>query len=124
MEWGLGWSGRWRETSEEAVATIQRSAGGAWTWLVAVTVDRTSRSGSILKAEPAELAYGADMSCRTETGTKDHSQAWGPGSWKDRAEMGKQAVGLGVKSGICFEHEKLLTCFRHPHEDVEWLVDG
>ena len=73
--------------SEEAVATIQRSGGGAWTWLVAVTMDRTSRSGSVLKAGPAGLAFGADVSCRMETGSKDHSQAWGPGSWKDRAPV-------------------------------------
>lgn len=47
------------------------------------------------------------------------------GAWQLEGQGcgGKQAVGLGVRSGICFGTlEKLLTCFRHPHEEVEWPV--
>lgn len=104
------------------MATVQRSGGGAWTWLVAVTVDRTSRSGSVFEGRTC----GACLWGRCELSHRDRNQRPLPSLWRGQLEGqgcgGKQAVGLGVRSGICFEHEKLLTCFRHPHEEVEWPV--
>lgn len=66
------------QLSREGVVVL---APGWWQW------QWTSRSGSVLKAGPAGLTYGSDVSCRTERGTKGHSQVWGLDGWKDGAPV-------------------------------------